>query len=110
MHLRIVETIFHRAPAVVKHLGPLSRVVYAHPGVKADSPSRRLGGSGRTCRAGHASCARCRGRRGHSYGVNTVAFAEEQRSAISRNVELRNATSKTTTTAACASLRWRLTG
>src|ERR1044071_4579470 len=95
MHLRIVETILHRAPTIVEHLGPLGLMVHTDAHVEIDPASAaratRATRCGRCC-----ACALCSARR-QRHRVDPITFAEEQRAAIARNVQIADAAAETTT-------------
>ena len=78
MHGRIVETIFHRAPGVAKHLGPFGGTVNFHAHGKVDPATCALGptGGATTCSCG--ACAwdaipRQKNRAGMSTGDGRIA-------------------------------------
>ncbi len=96
VHVWIVETIFHRAPTVVKHLGPLRRTIDANAHVEIDPSTSWAFPTWRRC-GGGCSGAWTSGCQRHR--VNTIALAEENRAAIARDAQVRNTAPKTAATA-----------
>src|SRR5438093_13338294 len=93
MHLWIVETVFHRSPSIVEHLGPFGWTIDTHTNIETNPPAP----SACTCSC-HCACAcacACRQR----YGIDAIAFAEEQRTAVSRNVQFGKPATKTSASA-----------
>src|SRR6185436_20436115 len=61
VHLRIVETILHRAPAIVEHLRPFGWTIDADANVEVDATPSTTGSGALTCsRSTACACARTR--------------------------------------------------
>src|SRR5206468_6647149 len=102
MHGRVIEAIFHCSPGVAKHLGPLSRTVDFHAHVKVDTTAPAFGPAAGSPTATSSGRSRICRSAADGNRINPVAFAEEQRATISRNVEIRYSSAKTEATSTFA--------
>src|SRR5262245_29436956 len=108
MHLRVVEAVFHRAPGVVEHLGPFGRPVDFDFGHEVDAPASPLASAAAASRsgakAGKSAAARAAARRRERNRIGRLAFTEEERAAVARDVQITHAAAEAGAGASTSSL------
>src|ERR1043166_7413442 len=106
MHGGVIEAIFHCSPGIAKHLGPFSGTVDFHAHVKVDPTARGFGPAAGSAAASSSSRSRICRSAADGNRINPIAFAEEQRATISRNIQIRYSSAKTEAAATFAFRRW----